>query len=317
MNAAPPLAELISLGLPALVRERGHQLNAHSLRALRDIARCRSGALGVNALDCPDCHHHIQSPRSCANRSCPTCQHHLCARWLERQRAMQLPVPYFMLTFTLPSALRPLAYRHPRAVYAVLFAAANETLQTFAANDPKLAGTLGATAVLHTHNRRLDYHPHLHLIVPGLALDAARRQWRKLRARYLFNSRKLASVFRARLLDKLARLDLALPDSLPRRWIVHCVHVGNGDPALTYLARYLYRGVCAERDILAFDPQRDRLTLRYRDGKTRQARLRHFSLVDFLFQLAVHVLPKGFHRVRQFGLLHPNARQRRLLLQLL
>jgi len=222
-----------------------------------------------------------------------------------------------MVTFTLPAALRPVAYRHPRVVYHALFQAGAETLQTFAQNHPKLQGRLGATAVLHTHNRRLDYHPHAHFIVPALAVDIRRRQWRCLQSRYLANGRALACVFRARLLARLRAAQLDLPDDIPPRWVAHCTRVGNGAPALKYLARYLYRGVVRERDIVHFDRAQRLVTVRYHDAKAEAWRTRTLALVEFLFQLMVHVLPPGLRRVREYGVLHHNARRLRALLQLL
>jgi len=311
------VAELIGCGRAELEATHGAHLTGAHRRALDALTACRSEACGTSDFACPQCAHTVHCPRSCAHRSCPVCQHHLGVAWLERQQAKRLPVAYFLVTFTLPAALRALAYRNPRVVYHALFQAGAETLQTFATNHPKLQGRLGATAVLHTHNRRLDYHPHAHFIVPALAVDTRRRQWRRLDARYLANGRALACVFRAKLLARLRNAALDLPDELPKRWVAHCTRVGNGAPALQYLARYLYRGVVRERDIVHFDRARRLVTVRYHDAKAKQWRTRTLALVDFLFQLMVHVLPPGLRRVREYGLLHHNARRLRALLQLL
>ncbi len=171
-----------------------------------------------------------------------------------RQRRKLLPVDYFMVTFTLPAPLRATAQTHPEALYAALFRAASQTLKGFAAR--KLNAELGQCAALHIHNRRLDLHPHVHVIVPGGTLDARRRQWRKLSGRYLFNAFALARVFRARLLQALQLAGAPIPVSLPSKWVVDCRRVGRGEPALQYLARYLYRGVIRERDLLDCDPHR-------------------------------------------------------------
>jgi len=219
-----------------------------------------------------------------------------------------------MVTFTLPAALRPLAYRQPTVIYDLLFRSAIATLRTFARNHPDLHADLAATAVLHTHNRRLDYHPHLHVIVPGAGIDR-RRQWRKVKSRYLFNGRALGRVFRARFLEAFTRAGLELPHDLPVRWVVQCQHVGKGLPALKYLSRYLYRGVIAEKRIVAFDPATEHVTFEYQESKTRQIRQRSLPLADFLWRLMIHVLPSGYRCVRDFGFLHGNAKRTRALIQ--
>ncbi len=308
------LAELIEQGRPTLLAQYGQHLTTHQRKALDAMARCRTGALGVTVMACTDCDQRQVRLRSCGHRSCPRCQHHAAADWLARQQAKLVPAPYFMVTFTLPAMLRPLAYRHPQAIYDLLFRTAIGTLRTFGRRHRDLEADLAATAVLHTHTRRLDYHPHLHVIVPGAGVDRSRR-WRKVKGRYLFNGRALGKVFRARFLDGLRRAGFPLPDKSPARWIVQCQHVGQGLPALQYLSRYLYRGVVAETQIVDFDPGTQTVTFRYQEGKTRRRRLRTLPLVEFLWRLMIHVLPRGYRRVRDFGFLHGNARTTRALIQ--
>jgi hypothetical protein len=263
---------------------------------------------------CAACDQRQVRLRSCGHRSCPRCQHHAATDWLARQQAKLVPAPYFMVTFTLPAALRPLAYQHAQAIYDLLFRTAIDTLRTFGRRHRDLEADLAATAVLHTHTRRLDYHPHLHVIVPGAGVDRSRR-WRKLPGRYLFNGRALAKVFRARFLDGLRRAGFELPPGCPARWIVQCQHVGHGLPALKYLSRYLYRGVIAESQLVTFDPATQTVTFRHQQSKTQRAQLRSLPLVEFLWRLMIHVLPRGYRRVRDFGFLHGNARTTRALIQ--
>ncbi len=236
--------------------------------------------------------------------------------WLARQQVKLLPVPYCMVTFTLPEGLRGVAARQPTVLYQALFAAAAATLKSFARNHRHLQGETGFCAVLHTHSRRLDYHAHLHVVLPGGAIDPRRRQWRKLGGRYLFNARQLATVFRARLIDALNRAGVSPPPGLPRRWIVHCTRVGKGLPALKYLSRYLYRGVIQESQLIAYDRAKRTVTFRYQDGKTKRTAYRTMDLAEFLWQLLRHVLPKGFRRARDFGFLHANARRSLMRLQI-
>lgn len=311
----PSLQALIERGRPALLERFGHKLTAHQRRALEAMRQCRTGALGSTAMACADCDHRQYRHRSCGHRSCPRCQHHAAIDWLERQRSKLLPAPYFMVTFTLPADLRPLAYQYPREIYDLLFQIGLSTLRSFGRNHAELQAEPAATAVLHTHTRRLDYHPHLHVIVPGAALGAG-RQWRSVKGRYLFNGRALGRVFRARFLAALKRHGFTLPTALPRCWVVQCQYVGEGLSALKYLSRYLYRGVLAEHAIVDFDPRTEQVTFAYQDSKRRRRCTRTLPLVEFLWRLMIHVLPRGYRRVRDFGFLHGNARRTRIVIQL-
>lgn len=312
--STPDLQELIEIGRPALLERHGHHITAHQRRALDAMAQCRTGALGTTAMACSDCDRRQFRHRSCGHRSCPGCQHHAAVDWLARQRAKLVPATYFMATFTLPAALRPLAYRHPQLVYDLLFQTAISTLRSFGLRHRDLDADIGATAVLHTHTRRLDYHPHLHVIIPGAGIDRHRR-WRTVNGGYLFNGRALATVFRARFLQGLRREGVEIPSGLSPRWVVQCQQVGKGLPALKYLSRYLYRGVLSPKQIVAFDPRTAQVTFRYEDSKTRRTQLRTLDLADFLWRLLVHVLPSGYRRVRDFGFLHGNAKRIRAVIQ--
>lgn len=252
---------------------------------------------------------------SCGHRSCPRCQNQEATHWLERQRAKLLPVDYFLVTFTLPAELRGLAWRHQTVVYGLIFDCAVSTLRDFGLNPNKLGAELGMTAVLHTHARDKGFHPHVHIIVPGGGVHRLRRCWKKVKGQYLFSQRALATVFRARLLDGLNRARLTHPDNLPQRWVVDCRRVGRGEPALKYLARYLYRGVIAERDILAH--RNGQVTFRYVESRTGKTRTRTLAGADFLWLILRHVLPKGFRRVRDYGFLHGNAKKLLSLVQLI
>jgi len=228
-----------------------------------------------------------------------------------------VPGSHFLLTFTLPAQLRELAWQHQRTLYAVLFECAWATVSLFCRNDRQLQGQAGAVAVLHTHSRRRDYHPHVHLAMPGAALDPEKCLWRRRsgkRSAYLFNHRALAKVFRAKVLAALAREGLKLPPGVPAHWVVDCKGVGDGSKALVYLGRYLYRGVIQEKDILSCEAGQVRF--RYRDSQTGKSAVRTVSGARFLALILQHVLPKGFRRSRNFGFLHPNSKRLIALLQI-
>ena len=169
------------------------------------------------------------------------------------------------------------------------------------------------TAVLHTHSRRLTYHPHLHVVVPGGGVDAKQRVWKRTRYRYLFNEIALAKVFRAKFLAAIAKAGLHVPVAVPKQWVVDCRHTGSGESALEYLSRYLYRGVIGESNILAENA--GRVSFRYSDGETGETRIETLPAETFLWRIVQHVLPRGFHRVRDYGFLHHNARKTLQLIQ--
>jgi hypothetical protein len=284
----------------------------HAMAAVRD---CRTPRYGEMRLRCTHCHAQASKFHSCGHRSCPGCQHYDTTQWLQRQTLKLLPVDYFMATFTVPRELRSLFWCQQSRCYAMLFECAVNTLKTFGINDPKLGAEQGMTAVLHTHSRQLAFHPHVHIILPGGCLLMQRRQWKKLHGNYLFNEINLAKVFRARFLDAMVRGGLLLPKALPAQWVVNCKHVGKGLPALQYLARYLYRGVISEKNILHDDGTH--IIFRYLDSKTNTYHCRKLKGEQFLWRVFMHVLPKGFRRVRDFGLLHGNAKAMLHLVQLL
>jgi len=283
------------------------QLLPSHLNALQAILRCRTPDSGELHVRCTECGRAEWRPLSCGHRSCPQCQNHEASQWLDRQQAKLLPVSYFMVTFTLPSELRSPAWSFQSRIYAILFACATSTLKDFGQNPKHLGADLGMTAVLHTQTRRLDYHPHLHVIIPGGGVDKRRRQWKKVKGRYLFNASNLAKVFRARFLEEINKAGLTIPAGVPQKWVVDCAHVGKGLPALKYLSRYLYRGVISENNIISC---RDgQVTFRYIESKTGKTCYRTLKGEDFLWLVLQHVLPRGFRRVRDYGFLHGNAKK--------
>jgi len=190
------LSQLVERYQGELELRHGHQLLPSHRQALQALRRCRRQGGDLMVLQCSDCEHSLKIPHSCGHRSCPHCQHQESQRWIERQQAKLLPVEYFLITFTVPSGLRALFWLQQRRAYDLLLKTAWQTLDSFARRDPKLRGQIGAHTVLHTHSRRLDYHPHVHLIVPAGALDGRRREWRSKAKGYLFPEANLARVFR-------------------------------------------------------------------------------------------------------------------------
>ncbi|MCP4238394.1 MAG: transposase [Aestuariibacter sp.] len=274
--------------------------------ALNAILGCRTEQYGQMQLSCQSCAWKTDRYLSCGHRCCNRCQNHTTTEWLERQQAKLLPVEYFMVTFTLPYELRALAKANQKKIYTLLFQCAVSTLKSFGLNDKALAAQLAMTAVLHTHSRRLKYHPHVHVIVPGGGVNKRRNEWRKIKGKYLFNGFQLATVFRARLLKAIRQSGLKVPKT-PKEWVVQCQSVGKGLPALKYLSRYLYRGVISNQNIIADDGTY--VTFQYKDSNTGKMRKRRLLGEDFIALVIQHTLPKGFRRSRNYGFLHGNAKR--------
>jgi len=308
------LASILNQYLDAFQSKYGSRLLPSHLRAIDAIRKCRTPEAGQLLVKCSDCSHTTLQPRSCGHRSCPQCQNHETSLWLDRQQAKLLPVDYFMATFTLPYELRSFAWNNQTLVYSLLFACASSTLKDFGLNPKNLGADIGMTAVLHTHSRSLDFHPHLHVVVPGGGVDKARKQWKKKKSKYLFNEFALAKVFRARFLAASAKAGLGLPDSVPRKWVVDCRYAGKGLSTLKYLSRYLYRGVIGENNIVS--NQGGYITFKYVENRTGKKCYRTLKGEDFLWLLLQHVLPKGFRRSRDYGFLHGNAKKLLSLVQL-
>jgi hypothetical protein len=291
----------------------GHEMLPSHHQALRAMRRCRREGSDHMVLECQPCATTIRIPHSCGHRSCPHCQHHDSQQWIQRQTAKLLPVSYFMITFTVPAQLRSTFWQHQKQMYDLLIKASWQTIDSFARRDPKLKGRIGAHAVLHTHNRKLEYHPHLHMIVPAGAVDEKKGQWRCKTEHYLFPVANLAKVFRAKMFDGIKALGLKVKETLPDDWVVHCKQVGRGEQALIYLGRYLYRGVISEKNILSDSD--GIITFRIKDNEGQEV-IQRLSGAEFLWRLLLHVLPKRFRRVRDFGLLHGNAKRIIQLVQL-
>ena len=278
---------------------------SNKTKKLSHLHGCRQGAYGELELSCERCLHETEVLRSCGHRACNQCQYHSVEAWLERQLQKQLPVTYYLVTFTLPAALRSLAQAHRKTVYSLLMQCAAETLKTFGLNEKGLKAQLGFCSVLHTHNRRLDFHPHVHIVVPGGGINKVRREWRKVKGKYLFNGKALGVVFRGCFLSALEKTGLK-SGAIPKRWVAHCKGVGHGEQALAYLARDLYRGVISNRHIIEDDGTY--VTFRYRNSKTGDWETRRETGERFIYLLMQHVLPKGFRRARDYGFLHGNAK---------
>jgi hypothetical protein len=288
----------------------GDQMLPSHLAAMMAIESCRTEALGGQVYSCPACGTTRYSYHSCRNRHCPTCQHDAAQTWLSRQQELLLPVPYFLVTFTLPSELRDVAYRHQRLMYNLLFRASAAALMELA-HDPRFLGAqIGLVGVLQTWTRDLRYHPHVHYLVPGGGLSADGRTWITAKANFLVHVKPLAALFRAKL--RAALRQTAPWNEIPatvwqQAWVVDCRSVGSGRGALKYLAPYIFRvALSNNRIVRVADGQ---VTFRYSVSESGQTTYCTLPVQEFLRRFLQHILPKGFVKVRYYGLFRVGNRR--------
>ena len=289
------------------------------------IERCRTAALGGHVARCQDCAYTTIDYNSCRDRHCPKCQGAAAKQWLAEREAELLPLPYFHVVFTLPPAIADIAYQNKAVVYDLLFRAAAETVLTIAADPKHLGARIGITAVLHTWGSTMTHHPHLHMIVPGggISLDGSR--WLSCRPRFFLPVPVFSKLFRGLMLGKLLAAHKAgqlkffgqhahladrkafaayLAPLRSRKWYVYSKPpFGGPEAVLAYLSRYTHRVAISNRRLIAFD--QNGVTFRskdYRaDGRARY-KLMTLATDEFIRRFLSHVLPKGFHRIRHYGL---------------
>lgn len=290
-------------------------------RALRDIARCRTEEMGGHIAHCEDCGAEHSCHHSCRNRACGQCGTDRTEAWLRLQRELLLPVRYFHVVFTVPAELRFIIRSHQKPLLAALFRAAFKSLSALCWDPKYLGGRVGALAVLHTWSRTLEWHPHIHVLVPSGALDDDGR-WRTVRRRrkeFLVPVNALAKKFRGMFLEFARRAvpTAQLPDlRKKKKWNVFCkASVQGPERVLEYLGRYVHKTALSNR---AIEECTDwSVTFRYHDSKDQRLRMMALPPSEFLRRFLQHVQPRGFHRVRSYGLLHSSQRVTLRRLQLM
>jgi hypothetical protein len=315
----------MALELADILREYGaayRQKHANKLlpshrQTMLAIERCRTPALGGQVYSCASCKEFQFSYHSCRNRHCPKCQHEQTQDWLEVQRELLLPVPYFMLTFTLPSELRDLASSNQKLIYSLLFRASAEAVQKLAQDPRYIGGQIGLVGVLHTWTRNLFYHPHVHYLAPAGGLGADGKTWLPARNHFFLPVKALSKLFRAAFQRSLqtTALSALIPAQVWRKdWVVHCKPVGDGQAALKYLAPYIHRVAISNRRLLSIhhhgSMETSQITFQYRTSDTGQLKLCTLSVESFLHRFLQHVLPPGFVKVRYYGFFGATLRSR-------
>src|SRR5262249_14629421 len=287
----------------------GHALSTSQLQAMQAIEACRTEALGGHVYTCSACQVTRYSYHSCRNRHCPTCQQDATEVWLAEQHALLLPVPYFLVTFTLPSELRTIARQQPETLYPLLFHTSAAALQQLAQDSRFLGGQIGMLGVLQTWTRDLRYHPHVHYLVPALGLTSDGTRWLVRKSDFLVHVKPLGELFRAKFRAAMRQTPWAGQvdaRAWAKSWVVDCRSVGNGASALKYLAPYIFRIALSNNRIEQV--QNNEVTFRYTDGKTGVKKRATLPVDTFMWRFLSHVVRKGFGKVRCYGLLHPSKR---------
>jgi hypothetical protein len=326
LRASLEVADIFRTAGPGYRTAQAGRLSLTQLKVMSAIEHCRTAALGGHVEACEDCGHWRIAYNSCRNRHCPKCQGAAARTWLAEREADLLPVGYFHVVFTLPAEVADIAWQNKALIYDLLFRTASQTMLTIAADPKHLGARIGITAVLHSWGSVMTHHPHVHMIVPGggIALDGLR--WIASRPAFLLPVRVLAKFFRRLFLTQLIELHtkgrLAFFGSLAelaergaflrhlsamrkKRWVVYAKPPFAGPEAvLAYLSRYTHRVAISNRRLIGFD--QTGVTFRYKDcrrsGAERQ-QVMTLAADEFIRRFLLHVLPRGFHRIRHYGLL--------------
>lgn len=305
------LAEILRRAWPRYVAEHGagNILPSHHA-AVGAILSCHTPEGGGSVYDC-ECGHRHFAYHGCGHRACPQCGHREAQDWLERQNARLLPGTYHLVTFTVPGQLRAIIRSNQRLMLDILFRESAATMQDIAAT--KLHGELGLLGALHTWTRRLAYHPHVHYIVPAVALREDGILVTPKKPDYLLCVKVLSKRMRTRFERALRERDPALfrqiaPSVWRKAWVVHSEPVGRGEHALKYLSRYIYRtAMSTEREL---SENNGHVSFRYTDSKTRERKRAVLPVLVFIAMFLQHILPKRFRRVRAYGWQSPAAKNK-------
>ena len=332
MGTSIELADIFRAAGPGYRAAHAGHLSLHQLKIMSAVEHCRTAAMGGHVEACEDCGHWRIAYNSCRNRHCPKCQGAAARIWLAAREADLLPVGYFHVVFTLPAEIAAIALQNKALVYDLLFRTASETMQVIAADPKHLGARIGITAVLHSWGSALTHHPHIHMIVPGGGISHDRERWISSRPAFLLPVRVLGALFRRLFLSRLMALHDAgrlaffgstmhlaerraflrhLSPVRKKRWVVYAKAPFAGPEAvLAYLSRYTHRVAISNSRLISFDD--DGVTFRYKDyrrGGADRQQVMTLCADEFIRRFLLHNLPRGFHRIRHYGLLASGTRK--------
>lgn len=311
-KAGVELADVVRRFAGKNTTQYGPAMMPSQKRALEDIAACCTREMGGRLHRCDDCQQTFWQFHCCHNRACPKCHGTQTRQWLEKRQAELLPCDYFHAVVTVPSELHEAFRRDQKVMYGLLMQVGAEAIKELCAQKRHLGALPGILAVLHTWNGRLGYHPHVHMLVTGGGITPDGQHWNPARGEFLVPvavlSRKIAAKFRDALQAKAPDLFAGIPKSVwGREWVSFVKHYGHGnDAVLNYLSRYVFRTAISNARILDMD--QTHVTFRWKDRNTDAWRIERLPGVEFLRRFLQHVLPRGFHKVRYYGLWHSSKR---------
>jgi len=306
----PEMADILRASAPGYMAKYGPRMMASHKRAIRDIILCRTPPMGGKVYRCNPCNDYRYSYHSCRNRNCPKCGNDDTSRWLATQEALLLPVPYFMVTSTLPKELRRLARSNQKLIYGLLLRTTAEAVQKLARDPQWVGGEIGLLGVPQTWRRDMGYHVHAHFIVPAGGVSPDGKRWLPAQRDYLMPERAVAKILRAKFRDALKKhphlLGLVPKQVWHTDWVVNIKAVGKGKSTLKYLAPYIFRVAISNKHIRRFEE--GRVTFSYKDAN-EQSRQMTLETEEFIRRFLQHVLPYRFVKIRYYDFLSPRKRQ--------
>lgn len=294
---------------PEYVDRFGNSMPASHHKVIKSILECKTAESGIAIYECKACGKTYQVFRSCGNRHCPKCQHHKTMLWVEKQLERSLPGHHFMITFTVPEQIRSFIRGNQRLSYGAMFSASSKALKKIVADKKYIGGDLpGFFGVLHTWGRQLQFHPHIHFIVPGGAISKHDRRWHPSRVDFYAPVRALSKIYKAKFKDLMVKAGCfhEIPPAVwDIDWNVNSQPVGEGESAIRYLSPYVFKVAISSNRIVKVEG--GNVTFRYK--KVGSNRPRHMTLdaMEFIRRFLQHVLPAGFMKVRYYGFLHPSS----------
>lgn len=287
----------------------GDLMPKNHFKVIEAIVNCRTDTYGMSFYQCDQCHKTHRFYRSCGNRHCPVCQGHKTRQWLDRRLDCQLPGHHFLITFTVPQQLRYFIRSHQRICYGSMFAASSQALKVLASDPWHIGGDLpGFFGVLHTWGRTLQYHPHIHYIVPGGAMSQQDGQWHPSRLDFYVPVKALSKIFRAKFRHEMQRhglLDQLSPEIWQMEWNVNIQAVGSSAQSIGYLSPYVFKVAISNNRIVRLQDRK--VYFRYKKPKSERWRVMNLDVIEFMRRFLQHVLPTGFMKVRYYGFLNPNC----------
>jgi hypothetical protein len=315
----PEIADIFRLYGQEYQRRYGESILPSHQKTLQKIQHCRTPTLGGQVYLCSNCGQLDYSYHSCNDRNCPKCGGDKIQAWIKKQLDELLPVPYFFVGFTLPEEFRTLVRSHQSFFYNLFFKTSSQALKDLAGDKRFVGGEIGFSGILQTWARNLLYHPHIHYLVPGIALSSNHKHFRKIKnKKFLIHVLPLGRHFKSLFQKALKKTDFSaqIPQKVwEKDWVVHCQPAGSGQEIIKYVAPYVYRVAISNHKLIKIENRK--VTFTYQDSETRETKTCTLEVLEFIRRFLQHVLPPGFIKVRYFGIMGANIKNKWFLLKYL